>query len=694
MSDTVSLQQGGTQLVVSFGKGERARLLHAGPDLATCTASDLTRLGDRQHAPGGPQVPIADSLLNTIGTGFPGPPGLLCHREGRDWAVDPRVVQVAASDLDLSIETEDRKAGIMLRHDLSIDPVSGVLTARTQITNTGAEPLDLEWLSALALPIDPRLDQVTGFAGKWAGEFQVEEAPLASGGFLRENRSGRTGHASYPGLYCAARSASETHGQAAAFHLGWSGNHRLRIDLLPDGSPSLQAGELLLPGEIRLASGESYRTPPLHCCWSHEGRGDVTRRLHRFVRAITPQRERPRPVHFNTWEAVYFDHSPDALFALAEAAAEIGAERFVLDDGWFGERRSDRAGLGDWWVSSNVYPDGLKPLSDHVRALGMEFGLWFEPEMVNRDSELFRAHPDWVLQAEGVEPIASRHQLPLDLTRSDVRDHLFAAIDALVRECGIAYIKWDMNRDIQHPGGTDGRPVLHRQVAALYALIDRLRDAHPELEIESCSSGGARADYGILTRAERVWTSDNNDARDRFAIMRGAAHFLPLSLLGNHVGPGRCHITGRRFDMAYRAGSALFGHMGIECDLVRESEDDRSLLADALALHKRHRALIHSGSYHRLETPSHLHAIGVVDGGRNKALFQIAVRDRHPHAHPPRLNFAGLDPERRYKLACVWPPQHASQPRPFAGSALMDFGLQLPQTWPDTCLIYHVESSQ
>ena len=681
--------RGGQSLVVLYAaEGERARIVYAGPDLGEVDPRELDQLAQRQHAPGGPETPIAASLLNAIGTGYPSPSGLLAHSAGHHWALDPRVEKVECEGVHrCAILTRDASSGLLVRHLIDLDSPEGIAAFSATIINQGDKPFDLEWVSAICLPLDTRLARVTSFGGKWAGEFQTESHDLARGAFLRESRAGRTSHASFPGLYFGSSTTSESAGPAMACHLGWSGNHRLRVDRLADDAISLQAGELLLPGEITLAPGEDYASPPLYVCWSSEGYGDVTQRLHRFTRPDTA-----RPVHYNTWEAVYFDHSPEKLMALADQAAEVGAERFVLDDGWFGARRSDRAGLGDWFVSKDVYPDGLKPLADHVRSLGMEFGLWFEPEMVNPDSDLYRAHPDWVLQVKGVEPIPSRHQLPLDLTRDEVCDYLFERIDSLVSELGIAYIKWDMNRDIQHPGGADGCAVMHDQVLALYALIGRIRRTHPNLVIESCSSGGARADYGILAHTDRVWTSDNNDARARHAIMRGAAYFLPLELLGNHVGPHRCHITGRRFDMAFRAGTAVFGHMGMELDLADESEADRAILAAAIALHKQHRRLIHTGDYHRLDTPDHLNGIGVVSPDRGEALFQLAILDQHPAPHPPRLHFAGLAADLCYELSCVWPSFLAKPVGTFTGSSLMQHGLQLPLTYPDACLIYHLEA--
>ncbi len=678
-------------LCLAAQTGERVQLLYAGPDLPNVAAEDFSALGARQHAPGGPQEPIASSLLNTIGTGHPSPPGILAHRGGQDWAFDPRLVTAKQSGTSLTLMTQDATCHISAEHTFNLDADSGVLRSACRITNHAETPLALEWCAALCLPIDPRLTNITSFAGKWAGEFQTEQTNLVRGSFVQENRSGRTGHAHYPGLYLGESSTTQTFGQAVAIHLGWSGNTRLRVDHLANGDLSLQAGEMLLPGEIQLRQGETYATPPLYLCWSDKGYGPLTRSLHRYVRGQLSS-AMTRLVHYNSWEAVYFDHSPEKLMALADHAAAVGAERFVLDDGWFGARRSDKTGLGDWFISGDVYPEGLLPLAEHVRSLGMEFGLWFEPEMVNPDSDLFRAYPDWVLSAPGVDPIASRHQLPLDLTQAEVCDYLFDRIRSLVAELEIAYIKWDMNRDIQHPGGSDGRAVMHKQIGALYKLIARIKAAVPGLVIESCSSGGARADYGILAHTDRIWTSDNNDARARHAIMRGAAHFLPLDALGNHVGPQKCHVTGRQFDMGFRAGTAVFGHMGMELDLTQETAQDRAILSDAIALHKSHRALIHAGEYHRLSTPSHISGIAITSSDMREALVQLAVLDPHPEMHPPRVAFAGLDPDQRYSLHCVWPRAMDSTIGTFAGAALMQYGLQLPITDPDTCLIYHLKA--
>jgi len=414
---------------------------------------------------------------------------------------------------------------------------------------------------------------------------------------------------------------------------------------------------------------------------------------------------KPRPIHYNTWEAVYFDHDVHTLFQLADKAADVGAERFILDDGWFGARRNDKAGLGDWWVSKEVYPDGLGPLIGHVTALGMEFGIWFEPEMVNPDSDLFRQHPDWILQVEGVEQVPFRQQYVLDLSRPDVSDYLFDHIHKLLSAHPISYIKWDMNRDVHHPG-SQGRPAIHKQTHALYALIDRLRAAHPDLEIESCSSGGARCDYEVLRRTDRIWTSDSNDALDRQNIQNGASHFFPLKVMGAHVGPAKCHITGRRLSMNLRVATALFGHMGMELNLLDEDAASLEVLKAGLALHKTHRALIHGGAFHRLDTPDHINAIGVVADDTSEALFSWCNLTGHAQTLPGRMYLPGLDSSRSYRTKIVWPSPVRSVSQPsiiealdlqdsgtvLSGEALAQMGLQIPLLHPETCLIFHLEA--
>ncbi|MCG8442628.1 MAG: alpha-galactosidase [Caulobacterales bacterium] len=702
-----SLRTDEAQLIVATDPGARPQIVYWGQALAHASPEELALLSARQRTHGAAAFDVPSSLSNELGAGVPGPPGFIAHRRGVDWAAVFRVRQAEQEEpWSARITCEDDNTRLRAVYDLAIDPVSHVLTARTAIENADAAPLTIDWCAALCLPLEAFMDRLMSFSGRWALEFQRQTIPAFTGGFVRENKSGRTSHDSFPGLIAMAEATNETAGPAAGFHLGWSGDSRVRVDRQSDGRAFVQMGELLHPGEMELAGGERYVTPTLFAAWSESGLNTLSQRLHAHVRRQvldSRARAKARPVHFNTWEAVYFDHSEERVMALAEKAASLGVERFVLDDGWFGGRRHERAGLGDWRVSREVYPNGLAPLADKVRALGMELGLWFEPEMVNADSELYRKHPDWILRADGVEQVPSRHQYVLDLTRPEVSAHLFKQIDAVISEYKIAYIKWDMNREIHHPGSA-GRGAAHRQTHAVYALMERLRARHPGLEIESCSSGGARSDYGVLRYADRIWPSDCNDALERQTIQRGASYFFPLCVTGAHVGPRVSHTTGRVHAMEFRAATALFGHMGLEIDLLDESEADLAMLKRAIAVHKQHRALIHDGDVVRLDTAPCVNALGVVAADRSEGLFSVALTESQPATLPERVRFAGLAPDTRYRLRIIWPTRNISVTGPsiveaarlleegtvFSGEALQRHGIQPPLTHPENCLVYHV----
>jgi alpha-galactosidase len=711
----VTLSGGGVLVIVEAIQGERPKFIYAGLEFERADALQLKALSTWQYVHGSASQDRALSLSNELSTGTLAPSGLIASRDGKDWAIDLRVEEVRVLDASAAtIRCVDEHSRVAATYTLRINPIAGVLTTSTQIENLGDTELAVDWCGSAVVPVDPRLSEFMAFSGRWAGEFRTEEIGAFQGSYVRENMAGRTSHESFPGIILKSKTTDEAQGLACGFHLAWSGNHRTRVDRMSDGRSILQMGEMLWPGEISLMRGERYRTPDLLSTWSDQGVGAVSRAFHDHLtseildpRALT----KPRPVHFNTWEAVYFFHDEDRLIELAEMAASVGGERFVLDDGWFGSRRGDASGLGDWWVSPDVYPQGLHPIVDKVRQLGMEFGLWFEPEMVNPDSDLYRAHPDWVLEATGVEQIAFRNQLTLNVSKSEVAQYLFEKIAALVSEYKIDYIKWDMNRDTHHPGeaahGGGNRAVIHKQTLAVYALIDRLREVFPALEIESCSSGGGRADHGILRRTDRIWTSDNNDARDRQTIQKGASYFFPLRVLGSHVGPKKCHITGRRFSMEFRVASAIFGHMGLELNLALESEADRAVLAKGVALYKQHRELLHNGEYHRIASSPHANVVGVVDASRTEALFSYALLESRPRTTPDRLFFAGLNPMSDYRVKIVWPLTDPSVSHPsivasldllaegciFSGAALMEFGMQTPPLHPDSAVIYHLQEA-
>jgi alpha-galactosidase len=410
----------------------------------------------------------------------------------------------------------------------------------------------------------------------------------------------------------------------------------------------------------------------------------------------------------NTWEAVYFDHRLERLTELADVAARLGVERFVLDDGWFGNRRDDTAGLGDWHVAVDVWPDGLQPLISHVRALGMEFGLWVEPEMVNPDSDLFRAHPDWVLSGSGAPgrlPEAWRHQQVLDLANPDCHAFIRDRLDALLSDHDIAFLKWDHNRDLIEAGHA-GRPGVHAQTLAVYRLLDELRERHPGVEIESCASGGGRVDLGILARTDRVWASDTNDALERQPIQRWTQLLVPPELVGTHVGPPRSHTTGRVHGLAFRVATALFGHFGIEWDIASASAGEQEALAEAIAFYRRMRPLLHGGQVVRADHPdpaAYLH--GVVAADRAEALFAYVQLTASAFETPGLARLPGLDPDRAYRVepvAVAGEPETKQATAPawleaggvtLGGRSLAEVGLPLPVLRPEQALLLHVRGA-
>jgi alpha-galactosidase len=706
--DHVRFDAADATLILACAKGAPVSILYWGGALhADTDCAELEGLFARQGMHGVADVALPLSLAMEPGLGHPMFRGFAAHRAGKDWGSLFEVGAVELREGGAKIICRDESTRLGLEYEIDFDARTGVLRIRSTLTNYGATPLDVSDMMTACLPVPDGMTDIIGFTGRWTQEFTQERVARNAATYLRENRSGRTSHFSYPAILLAATDTNESTGDVYGFHLAFSGNHRIRVDSLTDGRVMASLGALLLPGEVRLAPGETYASPEIVAAYSGQGLSKLSRKFHDHVRTklLSPEmRAKPRPVHYNTWEAVYFDHDVEKLKELATRAAEIGVERFVLDDGWFGGRRHDRAGLGDWTVSRDVYPDGLGPLVDHVTRLGMEFGLWFEPEMVNPDSDLYRAHPDWVLGLEGVEQIPFRSQLALDISRPEVADYLFHAIDAILRDHDISYIKWDMNRDLSHPGDSSGVPRAFAQVGALYALLDRVRHAHPYVEIESCSSGGARADMGVLAHSDRVWTSDSNDALDRQVIQRGASFFLPLEVLGCHVGPAKCHVTGRRLSMEMRAATALMGHMGLELNLLTERTADLDVLKNAIDLHKKHRALLHNGDVFRLDSAPQLIASGVIARDKSEAIYSVAYVASDAKVLPGRFQFTGLDPQRSYRLQLIWPSDWQAIKGPsaietldlngegaiFSGAALVHGGLQLPHAFPETCLLFYV----
>jgi alpha-galactosidase len=407
-----------------------------------------------------------------------------------------------------------------------------------------------------------------------------------------------------------------------------------------------------------------------------------------------------RRVHFNSWEAAYFSFDETSLKELASAAADIGIERFVVADGWFAGRRDDTSSLGDWRVDRKRFANGLAPLIQHVHQLGMDLGIWIEPEMVNPDSDLYRAHPDWCVHARNADRPTMRNQLWLDMSRSEVRDHLFEQLDRLLSENDIAYLKWDCNRFL-FPAVSADMPAAAHITRGTYALMDSLRMAHPNVEIESCASGGARVDLEILKRTTRVWPSDSTDAIERVRIQRWANLILPLETIGAHVGPSPNPITGRELPMAFRARVAMFGHLGVEMDPRRLNPKDLETLAIHVAHYKNFRGLLHSGRLLRWRSEDGADATICVSKNADEALALVCRTEVASHAQAAPIRFPGLDHAARYRITLPEPwPEIAKRRihdteawlggRTFSARVLEETGLSLPLADPQTAWLIHL----
>jgi alpha-galactosidase len=654
-------------------------------------------------------------LLPCFGNGSPTAPALLAHRDGLGAVQDLVGRSFDRTDTDDSqtlvlhlVESSERlDHALAVTITLTLHRASDVLTLVTELRNTGLGTLQVDRLASGVVPVGVHLQDVGSFSGQWAHEYQWQRLPVPASGWQLQNRRGRSSHEAPPVCFLLDPGAGDHAGEVIAAHLGWSGNHYMSVDRHEAGEMLLQAGEWYAPGEVRLAPGASLQTPALHVTWADAGINGASAHFHSYSRQKVlqwPSGVMPvRPVHLNTWEAVYFDHDPAVLRELATQGAALGVERFVLDDGWFPGRPNDRSGLGDWWPDPKKYPQGLKPLIDHVLGLGLQFGLWVEPEMVNPDSDLFRLHPDWALQSSGRPLQTGRHQLVLDVARPAVSDYLFDKLDTLLRENAISYLKWDMNRDLAQAEDQHGRMAYGDQVHALYALLGRLRLAHPLVEIESCASGGGRMDFGVMRHTQRFWTSDNNDALSRVTIQSGAARLFPLEVLGAHVGPAPAHCTGRAQSMDFRCAVALFGHMGVETDVRKLDESDHASLGRWIALYKAWRNVLHTGLFQQGQIAD---GVWWMAHGGDRCLLGVYTLSPPSAMHHAPLRLPCLKGEGnwRVRLCGRAGQERARQEEPAqwlealaqdgvvcSAAELRLMGLPLPNMNPESALVFSIE---
>ncbi|MEM0900854.1 MAG: alpha-galactosidase, partial [Pseudomonadota bacterium] len=542
---------------------------------------------------------------------------------------------------------------------------------------------DCVWLAA-SIPVPDYLTRIIDHGGRWCGEFQRQERPFVAGRHIRESHEGRAGHANFPGVIFAASNCDENSGECLAVAMAWSGGHRMVAEETPDGRRQVQFG---------FADGMTTATREVWIASSSSGFNGASQAMQAHIRSTGAlgQKKINRPVHYNCWEAVYFRHSVDELKDIATRAADLGAERFVLDDGWFKDRNDDTTSLGDWTVDKKKYPDGLQPLVDHVISLGMEFGIWFEPEMINTDSDLYRAHPDWVLGPQ--DQPSGRGQFVLDLSKPEVCDYLFDAIAEILRSHPIAYVKWDHNRAL-----TGGLP---QQTEALYALLNRLNEAFPDVDIESCASGGGRVDYGILKHTTRVWLSDSNDAHERLRMQQEASRWLPPEVQGSHIGPRVCHTSGRVLPIAFRAAVAAQRHMGFEMDPRELTDAEADTVKRYTAWYKANRDFMFSAQHYRLDAnDDEIVTEMFVGTDQSQFIVFIGQLGATKQISPRPLRLAGLSEGKRYGFKpfdtdCLPKKENRNPafadfaaPQTMSGRALMTSGFRRPFLFPDSMLIY------
>ncbi len=694
------LHRGGTSVVVELDAEPTPAIVHWGEELEGSSPESLASLAVAarpQRVSGGLDRTPRLTLLPTPAGGWLNTPGLEGHRDGAGFSARLEVAGVQSNDHRALLSLSDPEARLAAQLELRLGP-SGLFHQRMTLRNTADTPYTVQSM-ILTFPVPWDATELLDTTGRHLRERTPQRRKFTYGTHLRESRRGRPGADSTLLLAAGRPGFGFETGRVHGIHVAWSGNHRVVAERVTTGEAFLGGGELLGPGEVILAPGESTQTPWVIGSWG-DGLTELSHRFHDEWRQRPRHPRRPRPVTVNTWEAVYFDHTLEKLTALADAAAGVGVERFVLDDGWFSGRRDDTAGLGDWFVDDGVWPQGLHPLVDHVLGLGMEFGLWVEPEMVNPDSDLARAHPDWILRGRMSLPPSARQQQVLDLAHPEAYAYVAERLKALLDEYPIAYLKWDHNRDLVDAGtGPGGIARVREQTLAVYRLLDELKAARPGLEIESCASGGARVDLGILERTDRIWTSDSLDPLERLANQRYTALVVAPELMGMHLTSPVVHSSGRTVALGFSAAVALFGHFGVEWDLTAVDDPTRAAIAGWVSLAKRLRPLIATGRTIDVDgTDPGIDVRGMVAHDGSSGVFTITQVETTAAYPAGRIRLPGLDPARIYRLHILSlgdegddpgqsPLEWAQHPTVLTGRQLAAIGIRPPVQLPQQATV-------
>jgi alpha-galactosidase len=557
-------------------------------------------------------------------------------------------------------------------HDIDI------ITRSAVITNAGDGRIYLEKAQAACLDfVCGEYDLIT-FYGRHAMERNYQRTPIVHGVTSIGSRRGTSSHQYNPMMIIADRQASEDHGSCYAMSFVYSGGFKGEVEKDQFNQTRVLLGLAEELFSYPLEPGEDFFVPEVVYTYSDSGITQLSQNLHHCFRTHLCRgkyRDAARPILLNSWEASYFDFNGESLYQLAKEAADLGVEMLVMDDGWFGKRDNDDSGLGDWYVNERKIGESLKDLVDKVNSLGLKFGIWFEPEAVNEDSDLFRAHPDWALTIPGRAPVRARNQLVLDFSRPEVVDFVFDQVSKILDQANIEYIKWDMNRslcDCFSRNTEDQGRIMHDYVLGLYDFLERLVTRYPNLLLEGCSGGGGRFDAGMLYYTPQIWCSDNTDAIDRIKIQYGTSFGYPVSTVGSHVSAVPNHQTGRITPFNTRTTVAMAGVFGYELDPKKLSDEDKRMVREGIALYKKHAALIQNGDYYRLTNPfeSEVGAWEIVAHDKSEALVSAVMLEVHGNMTVNYLKIKGLTPDAYYRID--------GSERLYAANALMEVGLPLP----------------
>jgi alpha-galactosidase len=673
----------------AFGVNERGELQ------AIYWGSRIAHVADLQAAKGAPDVASFDLSSTTTPQEYPGwggelynEPALKATYADGNRDVVLHYVQQHIDGNTLDVELKDISTALAVHLYYKVYPDTGILQRWSRIENHTQQAITLESAQSAAWTL-PHGEgyQWQYLTGHWGSEWQLHSEPLQTGAKVIESRRGSTSHQANP-WFAIDRpgETTEENGPVWFGALGWSGSWRITVEQTAMQQVRVTGGFNPFDFGYQLKPGEQLETPPFYGGFTAKGMGEASRILHRFEHeSILPGGEKQplRPVLYNSWEATEFRVSEAGQLALAERAAKLGVERFVIDDGWFGQRKDDHAGLGDWYVNQQKFPHGLKPVIDRVHALGMDFGIWVEPEMVNPDSDLYRKHPEWAMNFSGRPRTEARNQLLLNLARDDVKDYVFQWLDQLVSNNDIAFLKWDYNRNWAEPGWDavpteDQKKIWVAYVHNLYDILDRLRAKHPKLEIESCSGGGGRVDLGILRRTDQVWTSDNTDALDRLSMQNGFSHAYTPGVMMAWVTDVPSGIDGRVVPLKFRFMVAMTGSLGLGSNLNKWTDEEMQQATGYVAFYKQVRATVQRGALYRLIAPqgSEVAATEYVSNDGGQAVLFAFLHSQQFGIPFPTFRLRGLEKDSLYKVHAM-DPGKVQETGAVSGAYLMNHGLDL-----------------